>query len=579
MKTISALSEAKTIKVCKIEHKGDTRIALFFDYDFNIKECVKTLKGRRYSASKKCWHLPYSKESYYAFKQLNIPFTIDTGTTSESLSKSDDAGIFSTEEKQSARSAAKTYQNADINIKHANVRWNNNYFILDFDYNVENVVFVKSLKRCWWQAKNKVWVAKSTIQNLDKINEYFACFSEEEYLEIYEFIRLKVEPVILQLYKTPQFPEKIVLKLKGFRADINFIKSLPNRFYDSEMKRWIIPAEPALIRRVKEHYEGQGVKIIDNLAQEDLHYTKQQFSTKDRINRLVEKFPIQYSPMITKVTDAMLREKYSFKTISNYVSKLVKFRKYQDDQTMDQLTIHDANSYLSVLAKNDVSESLLNSVYSAIKLYYDKVAYVPSFDLQKMKRPRKGQYLPVILSRQEIDRMLGSVSNTKHLCMLYTLYGAGLRLGELLGLRVEDVLWDRMQMLVKGGKGKKDRMVMLSDTLKQLLERYFDEYQPEYWLFEGVKSGVAYSPRSVQNIVKQAAKNAGVRKKVTPHTLRHCFATHLMDGGLDSRFIQELLGHKDIKTTLIYTHVTNRSMSQITSPLDFLNNGGEKRNQ
>jgi len=581
MNTPNAISDAKAIKVFKIEHDGDTRIALYFDYDFNLIERIKALEGRRYSSSKNCWHLPYTKESYHAFKQLNIPFTIDPGTTSESLSKSDDAGISSLGGENSVRSATETYQNADIDrnaIKHTNVRWNNNYFILDFDYNVENIAFTKSLKRCWWQAENKVWVAKGTIQNLDKINQYFACFSKEEYDKIYDFIRIGIEPVILQLYKTPQFPEKIVLKLKGFRADINFIKSLPDRFYDSEMKRWIVPANVALIKRIKEHYQRQGAKIIDRIAQADSHYTKQQFSTKDRINRLVEKFPIQYSPMIIKVTDAMIREKYSIKSITSYVGNLVKFRKHQGDQTMDQLTIHDANSYLSVLAKNDVSESLLNSVYSAIKLYYDKVSYVPSFDLQKMKRPRKGQYLPVILSRQEIDRMLGSISNTKHLCMLYTLYGAGLRLGELLGLRVEDVLWDRMQMLVKGGKGRKDRVVMLSDTLKGLLERYFDEYQPEYWLFEGLKSGTAYSPRSVQNIVRQAAKNAGVRKKVTPHTLRHCFATHLMDGGLDSRFIQELLGHKDIKTTLIYTHVTNRSMSQITSPLDYLNNGGKKRN-
>jgi site-specific recombinase XerD len=244
---------------------------------------------------------------------------------------------------------------------------------------------------------------------------------------------------------------------------------------------------------------------------------------------------------------------------------------------MEELTINEANGYLSILAKRDVSESLLNMVYSAIKLYYDKVAYVPSFELHKMKRPRKGQYLPTILSRQEVDRMFESTANTKHLCILYTLYGAGLRLAELLHLRIENVMWDRKQIMVKGGKGKKDRVVMLSDTLKALLELYFDEYQPEFWLFEGVKVGTKYSPKSVQNIVSNAAKKANIGRRVTPHTLRHCFATHLMDGGLDSRYIQELLGHKDIKTTLIYTHVTNSAMSQIVSPLDFLNKNKERK--
>jgi len=187
-----------------------------------------------------------------------------------------------------------------------------------------------------------------------------------------------------------------------------------------------------------------------------------------------------------------------------------------------------------------------------------------------MKRPRKGTYLPTILSKGEVERMLVSTKNLKHLTILYILYGGGLRRAELLNLRVQDILWERNQVLVKSGKGRKDRLVMLSHTLKELLAQYFDEYQPEYWLLEGSRSQ-QYSASSIGAVVKQAAKRAGIRTKVTPHTLRHCFATHLMDGGLDSRYIQKLLGHKDIKTTLIYTHVTNRSLNQITSPLDQIN--------
>lgn len=147
----------------------------------------------------------------------------------------------------------------------------------------------------------------------------------------------------------------------------------------------------------------------------------------------------------------------------------------------------------------------------------------------------------------------------------------------MLSLKLEDIYWDRNQLFVRGGKGKKDRTVMLSETLKGLLTMYFDKYQPKLYLFNGQDGESPYSSTSVQQIVKKAAHAANIRRRVTPHVLRHCFATHLMESGTDVRYIQELLGHKDIKTTLIYTHVTNKSMKQITSPLDALDLSDKKR--
>jgi site-specific recombinase XerD len=166
---------------------------------------------------------------------------------------------------------------------------------------------------------------------------------------------------------------------------------------------------------------------------------------------------------------------------------------------------------------------------------------------------------------------LGALDNIKHITILYTLYSSGLRLDELLNLRVNDISFDRNQIFIRQGKGNKDRVVMLSDLLKRLLIFYTDEYKPVYWLFEGKDKKTQYSPSSVRNIVKLATMKAGITKRVTPHKIRHCFATHLLDGGTDIRYIQELLGHKDIKTTLIYTHVTTKNVTQIKSPLDNLN--------
>ena len=223
-----------------------------------------------------------------------------------------------------------------------------------------------------------------------------------------------------------------------------------------------------------------------------------------------------------------------------------------------------------MVSKQVESDSTMNVIISAIKFYYERVVFMPAFKIERIKRPRKRRYLPTILSASEVDRMLRMTQNKKHLAILYALYGSGMRLGELLNLEVPDILWDRNQIHVRKGKGNKDRMVMLSQTLKEILRLYFDEYMPSRWLFEGQNQKKPYSGKSVQSMVKKVASEAGIIRRTTPHTLRHCFATHLLDGGVQLPYIQQLLGHQDIKTTLIYTHVTTQNATAITSPLDRL---------
>jgi site-specific recombinase XerD len=231
---------------------------------------------------------------------------------------------------------------------------------------------------------------------------------------------------------------------------------------------------------------------------------------------------------------------------------------------------HQVNDYLSSLARSGASDSQLHQAVNALKFYYQKVVFRPDFRIERIQRPRKSLKLPTILSVQEVDRLLRVTNNLKHMTILYTLYSSGLRLAELLSVRLTDVQWERGQLVVREGKGRKDRVVMLSHQLKLLLQQYIEAYQPKGWLFNGQDNQSPYSARSVQAVVRNCAKQAGIYKKVTPHTLRHCFATHLLDRGTDIRYIQELLGHKDIKTTLLYTHVTNQRLSSIVSPLDDL---------
>jgi site-specific recombinase XerD len=175
------------------------------------------------------------------------------------------------------------------------------------------------------------------------------------------------------------------------------------------------------------------------------------------------------------------------------------------------------------------------------------VIYVADFEMQKIWRPRKINTLPAILSVQEVDRLLHATNNVKHACLMYAIYSTGMRLREILALRLQDCIWDRNQVYIRNSKGNKDRVVMFSKLLKAVMIKYIELYKPEYWLFEGQDKKKQYSRQSVQKVIKKAAANAGITRNVTTHMLRHCFATHLMDNGTDLRYprIAGTQGHQD----------------------------------
>jgi len=183
----------------------------------------------------------------------------------------------------------------------------------------------------------------------------------------------------------------------------------------------------------------------------------------------------------------------------------------------------------------------------------------------------------VVASEEEIVRILVAANNLKHQCIIGLIYSAGLRRAELTGMRIVDIDFDRKQVMIRAGKGKKDRLSLLSERMAVALRRYIKEYQPTYWLFEGANRK-EYSGVSIGVIVREAAKKAGIGKKITPHVLRHSFATHLMDKGTDTRYIQKLLGHASLKTTAIYTYVSKKDLNKIVSPLDRIFDDRELKN-
>lgn len=170
-------------------------------------------------------------------------------------------------------------------------------------------------------------------------------------------------------------------------------------------------------------------------------------------------------------------------------------------------------------------------------------------------------------SEEEVQSLMKATENIKHYCIVGLLYSSGIRRGELISLRVNDIDRSRNQVFVRNGKGGKDRVTLLSDHISHSLDKYLKEYKPHYWLFEGPYRK-QYSPSSIGAILKKSCKRAGISKNITPHVLRHSFATHLMDRGTDTRIIQQLLGHQSLETTAIYTHVSKKYFQNIRSPLD-----------
>lgn len=259
----------------------------------------------------------------------------------------------------------------------------------------------------------------------------------------------------------------------------------------------------------------------------------------------------------------------SHSTIETYTSALKSFFSYFEAHDITRVSKEQIEAYLyHLVSKYRISESLQNTTINAIKSYYEHVLGQPR-EFYDIQRPKKSKELPNILSMEEVVALLESPQNIKHKAILTTIYSAGLRIGELIKLRVVDIRSDDGYIFIKGAKGKKDRHTVLSETLLKILRQYYKVHKPSYWLFEG-QDGGQYSTKSVQNIFRKAVKDSNANPWATPHTLRHSFATHLLQQGVSVRLIQSMLGHSNSKTTEIYTHVMRINSSEVKSPLDVI---------
>ena len=267
----------------------------------------------------------------------------------------------------------------------------------------------------------------------------------------------------------------------------------------------------------------------------------------------------------------MIIQRYSSSSIQNYKSAVRSFLQLAEKKYSHPLEITETviEKYLFwKIEKHRIGTSYQRLIVASIDKFYLSM-FSRQLNLKHLYPRSKNKSLPVYLTTREIRKLMDNVTNLKHKCIVQLLYGCGLRLNELLHLKLTDIDSKNKIILIRNAKGGKDRVVMLSPLLLESLRSYYKTHHPEVYLIEGQGGGL-YSEKSVQTIVKNAASKAGITKKVTPHTLRHSFATHLLENGTDIRYIQDLLGHKSVNTTEIYTHITDIAQSRIKSPLDLL---------
>lgn len=274
-------------------------------------------------------------------------------------------------------------------------------------------------------------------------------------------------------------------------------------------------------------------------------------------------------PAFAKLQEQLQLKGYSENTMKVYSLAFAQLLYTIKDYPADQLSPEQLRSYLLYCKKKlKLSEAQIHSRINAIKFYYEQVLKQDHF-LSDVPRPKEPSKLPKVLSTSDIKKLLNATTNLKHKLILKIAYGMGLRVSEIINLKITDIDSKRMQVLIERSKGKKDRYTNLPTSLLVDLRAYYREYRPEKYLFEGIY-GEQYSIRSAQEVFKSALKKAGIKKPVGIHALRHSYATHALENGTDIYFIKELLGHNQIKTTEKYLHVSNRNIAKVKSPLDGL---------
>ncbi len=587
----------------KIQHRGSHRIGTDFPYSAEVNQKLKSL-GAVYSSTLRCWYLDYNNANYQLLQKnfdkliIENPKAEQTKTVpvagtksrdlppivaSENLSDKPESGAtklpeLTAEKPIKGHKAENSTLAQKLNLKlFENI---GKYWVFGMNYHFAVSKELLSVKGIYWNKRQKVYMAirnqavKEKVEKILQVSDFFPA----DYIEKEKAVKggtvLMVKPHIednqwMQVFIPPVFTFRE--KIKRFAMSRY---SVPHGCY-------LLPAASDVYKALTVHYEPEKV-VFKNLLpagylKKENMPNRKKFLLQKAKSQVLERVPEAARGFIVSMMDAMLANNLSDSTIRNYGNAFCRFmgdNGYRDPASFEYKQIV---KYLAGLMEKGLSATSGHMLVNALNYYYRHVENNRNFEF-KLPRPKKEKKLRVVFTPEECASIFTSIDNPKHKLALMIAYGAGLRVNEVVTLKWGDILLAEQKIHVKNGKGKKDRIVMLPYSVLAMLENYRALYPGKDYVFEGQFAGAHYSTGSVQKVMAAAMEKSGLAKKGSVHNLRHSFATHLLEAGTDVRYIQELLGHSSIKTTMIYTHVSNKTINRIQSPLDRLNINLEKKN-
>ena len=552
------------MKASKITHRNEIRIRVDFPYNVEITSKLRQIEDAKWSKTMGSWHIPYTKEAFVQLKtlfpevdyELHDQVVEPTEISAPKVTKLPPLPPESVAPPEIATPPIKKAKASaiviDITDKH---------IFIKMPKNEMDIQYVRSFKYSLWDSINFCWSIPNYRDNAEKIKAYFLNKSPEviEHPSI-QNASSKVEYTFTKNELLIVNDSNRVLKLffSYTKAVLAEIKKIPLSTWNPHENCWKVPYSEAFLSEIKKIAHDNSLDVI--FKEEIRSKVKARTSRHDIEN--YRECPAEY---IAKLKEL----RYSKNTLDTYKHMFEEFINYYSETEIPEITDTMIIDFLRYLVnERNISGSYQNQSINSIKFYYERVMGGQR-KIYTIDRPRKEKLLPEVLSEEEIVNILNATVNLKHKAILMTIYSAGLRISELINLKIKDIDSGRMQIRVEQAKGKKDRYTLLGEKTLEVLRKYVSEYKPKIWLFEGAK-GEKYSTSSIQANLKIAVDKVGLKKRITVHTLRHSFATHLLEAGTDIRYIQSLLGHSSGKTTEIYTHITTKGFEQIKSPLDKL---------
>jgi site-specific recombinase XerD len=504
----------------KVFHRDLWRIAIFFDYDEGIRRIVRSIPGVKFSGTHRCFYVDDSEE--------NLKLVL------RSLKELSDYEIelpLKNEIRKNPSGSEKEEPDKDVqNCSHLDQGW-------------------------------EPLEPQKTIRVIENGEDTEGSFPDHHSYRSGKPARVE--------FRINEEEGLLVIRFLG-RYDAAWIgemKTYGRCYYDKNRREWSLQWSKLTCDSLADYFTSNGVQISikKKVVDSDLATARKEEGDEIRSRDLSAKALDGLDSLAMYLDD----NRYSKRTRESYLSMLEFFFRYFSGRDPEEITEEEISRFIyDFVIRLGYSAAYQNQIVSAIKTYYT-ISGKGKLKPEILERPRRSRALPKVFSKEEVSRILNSGRNLKHKVLLWMIYSCGLRRSEVTNIRLDDLDRNRNILFIREGKGKVDRIVPVSQKVWEKIDEYLDAFGPREYLFEG-QAGGRYSSESVYRVFKSALLRAGIKKDVGVHSLRHSYATHLHENGLDIRYIQELLGHKSTRTTEIYTHVSRRNLIQVRSPIEDL---------